>query len=243
MIIQPDFLDHWKTALLIDLLKDPSAPLYIIRLWAHCQNRKTHGLPTGNPAAIKAICRASNHDANDFLQALIDSGFVEKQGDELIAHGWSETNSYLINSWENGLHGGRPKKQTQKKPAGNPQETHRKPTENPTVTQTEPISNREEKSSNREDKKSVCYTGAHAQFVNQIIEARQEFSRIKPEAIAIEIQNALGNACFEKNLGEFIADSANLLETPKNPLAMLRAYLNRNVRAENFQPKQERCTI
>ncbi len=240
MIIQPDFLDHWKTNLLVDLLADPCAPLYVIRLWAHCQNRKTHGIPTGNPAAIKAICRATNHTPEALLSALIESGFIEKQGEELIAHGWSETNSYLINSWENGKLGRRPKKQTQPKPTANPELTHGIPTGDPTLTQTKPISNREDKSSNREDK-SVCYTGAHAQFVNHIITCRPEFARLRPEAIATEIHNAQNIPCWERNLSEFVADAANCLESPKNPIAMLRAYLSR---AETTKTtKTQRCTI
>jgi hypothetical protein len=132
MIVQPDFLDHWKTELLIDLLNDPAAPLYVIRLWAHCQNRKTQTIPSGNPNITKAICKASNHDAKKFHDAMLEAGFIEEQDGELIAHGWGDINATLLRNWNNGAKGGRP-------PKKNPAETQRKPSGNPAKTQPEPI--------------------------------------------------------------------------------------------------------
>jgi hypothetical protein len=40
MIVDPDFLDHWRTRMLVDALQDECAPMYIIRVWAHCQQRR-----------------------------------------------------------------------------------------------------------------------------------------------------------------------------------------------------------
>lgn len=139
MIVQPDFLDHWKTELLIDLLGDVSAPLYVIRLWAHCQNRKTQVIPSGNPKITKAICKASNHDAEKFHSAMIEAGFIEEIDGELIAHGWNDINASLIKQWSNGKKGGRPPKQ-------NPTKTQTKPKDNPTETQSKPVQNRLDKS-------------------------------------------------------------------------------------------------
>ena len=41
MIVDPDLFEHWRTRMLADLLGgDEMTPLYLIRLWAHCQLRR-----------------------------------------------------------------------------------------------------------------------------------------------------------------------------------------------------------
>lgn len=126
MIVDPDFLDHWRTQMLVDMLDDPCAPQYIIRLWGHCQNRRSwvfDGMPV---QAAKAICRYPG-DPKEFESAMIECGFLARDGDTLTVVGWDEHNASLIANWSNGSRGGRPKgstKETRKKPMG-------KPTENP----------------------------------------------------------------------------------------------------------------
>lgn len=131
MIVQPDFLDHWKTQLLIDTLSDPSAPLYVIRLWAHCQNRKTHGFPRVNPNMVKSICKAVNHDAEVFEKAMLEAGFIRIEAGNIIAHDWEVINASLIANWENGRRGGRPRNNNPEKTHGL---THKKPIANPGET-------------------------------------------------------------------------------------------------------------
>lgn len=123
MIIDPDFLDHWKTQMLVDLLDDPCAPLYLIRIWSHCQNRKqTQFKPMPNPG-LKALCRYPG-DADKLVSALVESGFIEKIGDNsILVTGWEHHNAQLVAAWENGSKGGRPRKnptETQPKPKGKP---------------------------------------------------------------------------------------------------------------------------
>ncbi len=79
MIVDPDFLDHWRTGMVSDALGDTMAPMYILRLWAHCQERKsdTFTMPT---RGLKAQCKFPG-DAQVFEAALIDAGFVERDGD------------------------------------------------------------------------------------------------------------------------------------------------------------------
>ena len=122
MIVDPDFLDHWRTGMVADAIGDPMAALYILRLWAHCQERKsdTFVMP---PAGLKAQCKCPA-DAATFEAALIDAGFLSRDGNTIIVLGWAEKNASLIAAWENGAKGGRPKK--------NPDETHGKPTGSPT---------------------------------------------------------------------------------------------------------------
>lgn len=133
MIVDPDFLDHWRTRMLVDMLEDELAPLYIIRLWGHCQNRRGwifDGMPVH---ATKAICRYPG-DAERFEKALIDCGFLSRENDEITIVGWDEHNASLIANWANGKRGGRPKgstKETRKKPMGKPSEN---PSGNPQET-------------------------------------------------------------------------------------------------------------
>jgi hypothetical protein len=122
MIIDPDFLDHWKTRTLVVALNDEMAPLYLIRLWAHCQLRKTAEFEHLPPHAIKAICRYPG-DANELDNLLVTHGFTDRQGDSLIVCGWAEANAYLVNAWANGSRGGRKKSSLEnsaKKPVGYP---------------------------------------------------------------------------------------------------------------------------
>lgn len=148
MIIDPDFLDHWRTRMVVDALGDEMAPMYIMRLWAHCQARKSdrHAMP---PAGLKAQCRA-HHDATSFEQALIDAGFVQRDGADVVVIGWADANASLLAAWENGSKGGRPTK----KPKKNPEETQDKPSDNPAETQREPIANQDETDKRREEKNS-----------------------------------------------------------------------------------------
>lgn len=131
MIVSPDFPDHWKTRMLVDLLNDESAPVYLIRIWGHCQNRKTSVFTNLPTAGLKALCRY-NGDAEKFESAFVTAGFIRREGDNVIIHQWDEYNSSLIANWENGKKGGR-------KPKANPTETHGLPMANPIETHSEPM--------------------------------------------------------------------------------------------------------
>lgn len=114
MIVDPDFLDHWKTRMLVGNLADESAPLYVLRLWAHCQNRRQSVFDNLTTEALKALCRFPGA-ANKLESSLTASGFIRRDGESLEVCNWDEYNSSLIAAWENGKRGGRPKK-----PKGNP---------------------------------------------------------------------------------------------------------------------------
>lgn len=126
MIVDPDFADHWKTRMLVDSLDDEAAPVYLIRLWGHCQNRRTSSFESLPTAALKALCRYPGHP-NKLESALAASGFVRREGTTLLVCGWDEYNATLIANWANGKKGGRPRKI----PTDNPAETHGIPTANP----------------------------------------------------------------------------------------------------------------
>ncbi len=148
MIVDPDFLDHWRTRMLVDALDDEMAPMYVMRLWAHCQSRKAdrHAMPA---AGLKAQCRFKG-DAEAFERALSEAGFVQREGDSIHVLGWAEQNASLLAAWENGNKGGRPKKE----PSQNPRVSDAEPTDNPAKTQQKPTANPDETDKSREEKNS-----------------------------------------------------------------------------------------
>lgn len=138
MIVTPDFLDHWKTQLLVDKLGgDESAPLKVIRLWSHCQNRKRHIFADMTSSTLKAVCHFTG-DASELEAAMLEAGFLRREGGDLVVHEWEQYNGALIANWNNGRKGGRPHK------LENPRVSGGIPKDNPTETHQEPI---------REDKK------------------------------------------------------------------------------------------
>jgi len=123
MIVDPDFLDHWKTRSFVGLLgNDELAPLCIIRLWSHCQVRKTHRFSRLSAEALAGICRFKG-DPSQLWLAIQTSGFARVKNEVFIVHDWEKHNKSLVNSWKNGRYGGRPKKPTGSptaQPAANP---------------------------------------------------------------------------------------------------------------------------
>lgn len=137
MLIDPDFFDHWRTLMLIQLLNDELAPIYVMRLWAHAQTRKSDRFSM--PArGLAAQCRYKGQDADLLERCMTESGFIARDGSTIIVCGWAEKNAGLLASWENGAKGGR-KPRTQKKPTGFKSGTQTEPTGNPDLTCAEPI--------------------------------------------------------------------------------------------------------
>lgn len=105
MIIEPDFPDHWKTQLLIQLTGDPAAPLMMIRIWAHCHTRKAWKFSDLSARALAAICRWSGEPAK-LRAALLESGFLTEEPDGqitwLVAHDFDVVNATLVRNWVNG---------------------------------------------------------------------------------------------------------------------------------------------
>lgn len=131
MIVETDFLDHWKTQMLIGMLDDSASPCYLLRLWAHCQTRKEYRFQKMSPAILKAITRAPCEAQTlwDATSLKWVSSTYTKMG-QCEAHGFHDANSQLIANWNNGKKGGRPRnKASTEKPIQNPTETHPEPIE------------------------------------------------------------------------------------------------------------------
>lgn len=106
MIVDPDFCDHWKTRMLVGLLGgDESAPVLVLRLWAHCQNRRQSHFDNLSANALRALCRFSG-DADELEAALAGAGFVVRDGSSLTVCNWDQYNASLIAAWKNGGRGG-----------------------------------------------------------------------------------------------------------------------------------------
>ena len=144
MIVSPDFLDHWKTQLLVDKLGgDKSSPLLVIRLWSHCQNRRKHIFAAMTPSTLKAVCHYLG-DADSLESSMLEAGFVRRDGDTLIVHEWDQYNASLFSNWSNGKKGGRPKSKenpwvSDGIPTGTPRVSDGIPMDNPSETHQEPI--------------------------------------------------------------------------------------------------------
>ena len=158
MIIETDFPDHWKTQRLISICGD-KAVMCLLRLWLHCQLRKTWHFSVHTVRKIEAICRWDGVNGM-FVNTLIDVGFLDCDNETLIVHDFEQFNSKLCRNWKNGQKGGRPKKsenqnpkETQPKPNSqngydwdNQNQTQEEPNQNPTETESEPNQNPKPKS-------------------------------------------------------------------------------------------------
>jgi hypothetical protein len=135
--------------MLVDALGgDEFAPLYLIRLWGHCQTRKATRFEI--PAAgLKGLCKATG-DAASLERVMVECGYIERDGAFVVVLKWAEQNASLIAAWENGHKGGRPPKE----PNQNPRVTETKPSGNPAATQPEPSANPDITDKRRGDKNS-----------------------------------------------------------------------------------------
>lgn len=107
MIVGTDFLGHFKTKMLRVML-DEKAPLYVLSLWAYCQNQHTDEVPA-DAVELAAICDYVG-DPLILKDALLRARFLENGVGEgrLRVHGWMEKNAQLIQKWNAGKTGKRP---------------------------------------------------------------------------------------------------------------------------------------
>ena len=130
MIVQPNFLDHWKTNALAAKIGRLEALTALLALWSHCQQQRTWRFPQ-NELMLAGICRFSGNP-RVLLDTLIELNLLEKTPENLLeVHEWAETNAKLLHNWDAGKKGGRPPKQPKDKPTENPRV-------NPLKTQGEP---------------------------------------------------------------------------------------------------------
>lgn len=109
LIVDRDFLNHWKVKRLVAVLGEPQAPLYLLRLWGHCESRKTDTFALTS-LELAAICEYQDNP-DQFAKNLAELRFIEKRGKRIKVRGWLEKNGALVARWQNGKKGGRPRKE------------------------------------------------------------------------------------------------------------------------------------
>ena len=139
MIIQPDFLTHWKVQALSGIIGRAEALTALLALWGHCQNSKTYVFEFTLPM-LAGICQYQG-DAAQLHRAMLDCRLLDPlENGRYEVHGWAEKNASYQAAWSNGAKGGKPKnpQATERLPSGNPAVTHGLPTGEPNTTIQEP---------------------------------------------------------------------------------------------------------
>jgi hypothetical protein len=101
MIVDPNFLDHWKVSTLRAILgRDKEAPIYILRLWAYCQSAKKSTMPY-NANVVAEICKfKGNPEA--ILQAMVELKIIDVVDDATLrVHEFDVYNKKLYSCREN----------------------------------------------------------------------------------------------------------------------------------------------
>lgn len=101
MIVEADFLTHWKTRALMNALGE-GAPRYLIALWSHCQTRKAWEFEL-KPLMLAGICGFEG-EPEKLWQAMLELRWIEP-AEEMgwyRVHGWAEINAALVGSWAGG---------------------------------------------------------------------------------------------------------------------------------------------
>ena len=106
MIIESDFIDHWKTEQLTGRCGAEGA-LCLIRLWSQCEIRKTDRLKAKTPEEIECIARWRGQSGALF-DALKDLRFIEERNGFYMRN-FKEHNKKAFANRENGKKGGRPR--------------------------------------------------------------------------------------------------------------------------------------
>jgi hypothetical protein len=106
MIVEPDLPDHPKTHKLARLLSIEAdrVPSILVRLWGHCQNRRSEQLAGNKLEAsidVAVICRWPG-ESLPFLDALISSGWIDQIDGNFTVRGWRERNSMWLSRIEGG---------------------------------------------------------------------------------------------------------------------------------------------
>jgi hypothetical protein len=139
MIIEPGFLEHWKTRLLVDRLGEETAPLRLIKLWEFCQLRKAWEFPF-TAIVLKAVCGWQG-DATAFWEAMTDgdSGWlVPAEEGRWEVRGFRDLNGKLCHNWRVGsIPKGKGKTGSQSEATGKPEASQMNSTPKPPGSQKE----------------------------------------------------------------------------------------------------------
>ena len=92
MILQPDFLYHWKVQALCGAIGRAEALTALLALWGHCQTSKAYVFDFTLPM-LAGICHYQG-DAAILHQALLDCRLIDPlENGRYEIHGWAENNA------------------------------------------------------------------------------------------------------------------------------------------------------
>lgn len=221
-------------------LAPEGSAMLIVRLWAHCQQRRSSIFPKMTDAALKTVCRWGGDGAR-LREILIEAGFIHCEGSELVVHQWSERNGKLVRNWENGA-----KNTAKQKPSA----SQREPKHPVGLTQTTPKGGASRVEESRVPLPSPRGQGESASLADLKIRISAIFGRkrnwgqeeehwLSKENVTAE-EVALVEAWFGDGRGD---DKARL---PESPLTLLRSWAHNLDRArlylgiQNGAEKKER---
>jgi hypothetical protein len=161
MIIQPEFLTHWKVQALSGAIGRAEALTSLLALFGHCQTSKSY-VHRFSPEKLPGICQYHG-DPDHLLRTFLKLELLDLLDDgEYEVHGWAEKNASYKAAWANGAKGG-----TKKNPSatpnasqGIPSATPNNPMGNPSATHRVPIGppceEKEEKRKEKKRRKEPC---------------------------------------------------------------------------------------
>lgn len=101
MIVQADFLTHWKTRALAGAIGEESALRALLSLWAHCQTRRAWEFRL-NDLMLAGMCSYTGQPAL-LWETMIKLNLIEDVGEGWYqVHDWGEINSALVGQWAGG---------------------------------------------------------------------------------------------------------------------------------------------
>ncbi len=102
MIIEMDFMGHWKTRALMAAIGRGEALQALILLWGHCQSRKAWEFEL-SPLKLAGICGFEG-DATKLMETMRALQWIDpaEEAGWFRVHDWGETNASLVGKWAGG---------------------------------------------------------------------------------------------------------------------------------------------
>ena len=97
--VKDDFLDHPKTKKLARILGEGSI-LCLLRLWGHATRNKWTGEFTNMDTDDIEIAAGWNGQPGEFLNAILNVGFLEQPGEWFQLHDWEDHNGFAAKAGE-----------------------------------------------------------------------------------------------------------------------------------------------
>jgi hypothetical protein len=98
MIVQTDFLNHWKVHALCLALGRAEALTALIGLWGHCQSTRKWIFQL-TPMMLSGICHYTG-DSKTLLSSLVECKLLDELPDgSFEVHNWALKNASLIRNW------------------------------------------------------------------------------------------------------------------------------------------------